>query len=79
MLRENLRDAGQIIQNILTQPVMVPEISDETTLLAAAQNYHEGEGTNSPLSKVMLSFLRYPEPTQILIQELEILHKELNA
>jgi len=79
MLRENLRDAGQIIQNILTQPVVVPEISDETTLFSAAQNYREGEGADSTLSKVMLSFLRYPEPTQVLIQELEILHKELNA
>lgn len=79
MLRENLRDAGQIIQNILTQPVTIPEISEETTLLSAAETYRQNEGAGSSLSKVMLSFLRYPEPTQVLIQELEILHKELNA
>lgn len=79
MLRENVRDAGQIIQNIMTQPISVPELSDEMTLLSAAKNYQEGEGANSALSKVLLSFLQYPEPTQILIQELEILHKELTV
>lgn len=77
MLRENLRDTGQIIQNILTQPISIPGLSDETTLLSAAQSYQEGEGASSALSKVMLSFLHYPEPTQVLIQELEILHKEI--
>jgi hypothetical protein len=79
MLRENLQDAGQIIQNILTQPLSIPGLPEETTLLSAAQSYQPGQGENSALYKVLLSFLQYPEPTKILIQELDILYKDLNV
>lgn len=79
MLKENLKDAGLIIQNILSQPLSIPGVPDTVTLLSVAKNYHPGEGANSDLSRVMLSLLHYPEPTQILLHELEILHKEINV
>ena len=79
MLKENLKDAGQILQNILTQPLQVKDLPDEMTLLSAAQNYQLNQGDNSELSKVMFSFLQYPEPTQILIRELELLYNDINV
>ncbi len=79
MLKENLKDAGEIIQNILTQPLSIPDMEETVTLLSAAQSYQINEGENSALSKAMLSLLLYPEPTQIMLRELDILYKEINV
>jgi hypothetical protein len=78
-LRENLKDAGLITQTILTQPVTVPGVSDELSLLEAAQQFNPNDPENSALSKILLSFLQYPEPTQIMVRELEILSRELET
>jgi hypothetical protein len=79
MLRENLKDAGQIILNILSQPLQIPGSTEGISLLQAAQNYQEHEGANSDLSKILRSFLEYPEPTQTLLRELEIIYNEIDV
>lgn len=76
-LKENLKDAGEILQNILTQPLQVSGLSDHVTLLAAAHNYKLGLSENSELSKILFSCLQYPEPTQILLRELQLLDEEI--
>ncbi|MBI2742977.1 MAG: hypothetical protein HYX48_03580 [Chlamydiales bacterium] len=79
MLRENLQDAGQIIQNMLGQPLSVPGLPEGVSLLSAAEEYEPIEGEASALSQVMLSFLKHPEPTEVLLQELDLLYNDLNV
>ena len=78
MLHENLKDAGEIIENILTQPLHIPGAKAGVSLLEAARNFRPSEATNSGLRKILLNFLEFPEPTEIMLRELEILAEELN-
>lgn len=77
MLRENLQDAGEIIQNILTQPLAIPGAKADISLLDAAQQYDPHHPLTSDLRKILLSFLQFPEPTQMMLQELALLQDDL--
>lgn len=77
MLQENLQDAGEIIENILTQPLHVPG-GKETSLYEAARSYDPHNAATSDLRKIMLSFLQFPAPTETMLRELEILLDELS-
>lgn len=77
MLRENLQDAGQIVQNILTQSLSIPGAKENISLLEAAENFREEEAMTSDLRKIILSFLQFPEPTEIMIRELQWLEEDL--
>jgi hypothetical protein len=79
MLKENLKDAGEILQNILTQPLAISDAPSDITLLKAAKDYHPGHGASSDLSKILRTFLEYPAPTERLITELEIILKDLEV
>ncbi len=77
MQRENLLDAGQIIKTILTQPLSIPDTSEDISLLSAALKFDEQDATSSDLSKVLHQFLKYPEPVKNLLFELQIISEEL--
>lgn len=77
MLRENLKDSAEILSNILNQSLEIPNISENMTLLQALQNFPSQQPSNSDLSKMLRTFAANPEPTQILIQELELLARDL--
>ena len=79
MLRENLQDAGEIIQNILTQPLDIEEASKNTSLISAAIDYIETNGESNDLAKILETFKRYPDSTQLLVMELDILSRELSS
>lgn len=80
MLHENLKDAAIIIHNILNQPLTLPDSSQDITLLSAAVSFDEtGIPASSQLSQVMQAFIEYPDSTEILIRELEILSDELRS
>lgn len=79
MLRENLKDAGEIIQTILTQPLSIPGASENVSLLSAVQTYKEENAGNSDLSKIFDTFLQYPDPTHTLLTELELIASDLRA
>lgn len=74
MLKENVKDAGEIIQNILSQPLDVPGGSPNISLLAAALKEDKAD-----LKLIMESFARYPEATRALVTELELLAKDLHV
>lgn len=78
MLREDLEDANQIIQNILTQPIAVSDDNKMTTLLEAAQAFRKEEAMNSDLRKILMNFLRYPEPTETMLREFQWLEDSLS-
>ena len=78
MLRENLKDTAEIISNILSQEVEVPEASTpHVSLLGAIANFRQDDPLNSDLRKLLEMFVKYPGPTERLIQELELLSKDL--
>jgi hypothetical protein len=77
MIQENLQDAGEIIENILTQPLSIPANRGAKSLLNAANAFDEKEALTSDLRKILLSFLQFPEPTEMMLRELEILQSEL--
>ena len=78
MLRENLKDAGEIIQTILTQPLALSENEERITLLKAAQNYNRKEAESSELRKILLNFLEYKEPTEMMLRELELIQEDIS-
>lgn len=77
MQRENLLDAGQIVKTILTQPLSVPDASQDISLLSAALNFDKQDASSSDLSKILHQFLQYPEPTHSLLIELQIISEDL--
>ena len=78
MLEENLHDAGDIIQNILTQSLSIPGSQAETSLFKSAEAFEPEEAMTSDLRKILLSFLQFQNPTEIMLRELDILQNELS-
>jgi hypothetical protein len=79
MLRENLKDSAEILSNILNQPLEIPGIGENITLLQALRNYSSQQPNNSDLSKMLRTFASNPEPTQTLIQELQLIARDLTT
>lgn len=77
MIRENLKDAGEIIQNILTQPLAIPGVKGDLSLIQAAKDFDSSNPMGSDLHKILLSFLQFPEQTEMLLNELELLKEDL--
>ncbi len=76
MLRENLRDAGEIIETILSQPLSVTGLSQNISLLEAAKRHLENPASGE-LKSVVETFLQYPEAFQLMLQELKLLAQDL--
>ncbi len=80
MRQENLKDAAQILATILHHPLDIEGASEaQVSLLGAVLRYNPKAAETSDLSKILQSFTKYPEPTETLIQELELLSKDLSA
>lgn len=79
MLRENLKDSAEILSNILNQPLEIPGIEENVSLLQAIQNLASQQPDNSDLSKMLRTFATNPEPTKALIQELELIAHDLSG
>ncbi len=79
MLRENLKDSAEILSNIMNQPLEIPGVSENISLLQALQNFAAQQPDNSDLSKMLRIFASNPEPTQTLIQELELIASDLST
>ncbi len=78
MERENLKDAGEIVQTILTQPLSVPGAKGELSLLEAAKSFDSQDPLTSDLRKILLNFQQFPEATERMLVELELLLKDLS-
>ncbi len=79
MLQENLKDSAEILTNILNQPLDIPGLSENISLLQAVQNYPSQQSEHSDLSKMLRTFAANPEPTKALIQELQLIIDDLIA
>jgi hypothetical protein len=79
MLRENLKDSADILSNILNQPLEISGIPENITLLQTLQNFSSQQPDKSDLSKMLRTFASNPEQTQALIQELELIARDLTV
>lgn len=77
MLKENLRDAGEIVENILSQPLSIAGLPKDISLLDAAKIYLENPASPE-LKKVVETFHQYPDAFQLMLQELKLLAKDLS-
>ncbi len=77
MLEENLTDSAEISLTILTQSLSIPGAKKDISLLQAAQDFDPKSPMQSDLRKILLSFLQFPIPTEMMLRELEILQDEL--
>lgn len=77
MLRENLKDAGQIITNILTQPLSILGVEKEISFLTAAKSFDRLNPSASDMKKLLDTFKQYPEATAAMLKELELLSADL--
>jgi hypothetical protein len=77
MLREKLYDAGEIVETILTQPLAIPGLPNNVSLLDASKHYLADP--NSPeLKKMLETFLRNPAALEIMLQEFKLLSQDLH-
>lgn len=79
MLRENLKDSAEILQNIFQEPLEIPGVDGSISLFQAIQNYSSQQPDHSELSKMLRTFAVNPQPLGILIQELQLIAKDLSA
>jgi hypothetical protein len=79
MLRENLKDSAEILQNIFQEPLEIPGVDGSISLFQAIQNYSAQQPNHSELSKMLRTFAANPQPLGILIQELQLIAKDLTA
>jgi hypothetical protein len=77
MLKENLKDSAEILQNILHQPLEISGASENISLLQAVQTYSSQQPDHSDLSKVLRIFSSNREPLEILIRELHLIARDL--
>lgn len=76
MILEDLKDAADIMHNILYQPLDAPGISD-ITLLKAATDFRIEASADSSLSIVLHNFTKHEAPLQMLIQEITFIMEDL--
>lgn len=76
MILEDLKDAADILHNILYQSLDVPGVSD-ITLLKAAIDFKIEESTDSSLRLVLHNFTQHEAPLQMLIQEITFIMEDL--
>ena len=76
MLSENLRDAGEIVENILSQPLSIPGLEKPLSLLQASQVYLQ-DPASPELKKILETFLQHPAALEVMLQEFKLLAQDL--
>ena len=77
MPKGKYHDAARIIETILTQTVAISGVSQPISLLEAANSFTSQEAATSDFSKIVQTFMQYPNTAQTLVNELDTLSKEL--
>ncbi len=76
MLSENLKDAGEIVENILTQPLSIPGLEKPLSLLDASKDYLQNP-SSPELKKMLETFLQHPAALEVMLQEFKLLAQDL--
>jgi hypothetical protein len=76
MLSENLKDAGEIVENILSQPLSVSGLTDSCSLVEASKKYLN-DPSSPELKKMLETFLQHPQALEVMLQEFKLLAQDL--
>lgn len=74
---EGIQDAYQMVKNIITQPLYLDGKKKMISLLEASKTFASQDPQSSDLKEILINFIRYPESTEMLLQELSLMLKEL--
>ncbi len=77
MLKETLKDTGEILQHILSQPLVLENSAESSSLLLASENFLRHPQGASELEQILQAFIQYPRPTEHLLIELSTLVHDL--
>ena len=77
MLKEKLYDAGEIVETILTQPLSIPGLQKNVSLLEASKQYL-ADPSSPELKKMLETFLHHPAALEIMLQEFKLLSQDLH-
>jgi len=78
MLKENLKDSAEILQNVLHQSLKVSGAPENISLIQAVMTYSSQQANHSDLSKMLSTFSANPKSLEMLIQELHLIIKDLH-
>jgi len=73
MCGEDMEDAAQLVQNILTQPLKVQGLPKDTHLLGAASRYLDENQTVDTFSRVIVSCVHNARDTEALLRSLKLI------
>lgn len=76
-LREAIKDAAIIVTNILNQPIVMAQPGRSVSLAYAATHYASQNPFDSDLRHLLFTFIEFPEPTETLVRELQLIAREL--
>lgn len=77
MLKEKLYDAGEIVETILTQPLSIPGLPKNVSLIEASKHFL-ADPNSTELKKMLETFLRHPAALEIMLQEFKLLSQDLH-
>lgn len=77
MLRDKLYDAGEIVETILKQPLSIPGLPKNVSLLEASKSYL-ADPSSPELKKMIETFLHHPAALEIMLQEFKLLSQDLH-
>lgn len=77
MVYEPFQDTAEVLETILNQPLSIPDMDKDITLLQAALDFEDATPEDSALNKILHSYLEFPESCDALVTELDILSDEL--
>ncbi len=77
--RRVLDETMQSLLTILNTPIELIHTHAHLTLLDAVKNYSDTSSVESDLNFFLTSLEKYPESVRVLIQELDLLSKDLSA
>ncbi len=78
LLMEDVQDSAETVQTILQQELQLEENGKNISLVAAAKNHQDSQGTDSDLLMISHAFVKYPDQTQALKTELTLTSRDLD-
>lgn len=79
MLKETLKDTSEILQHILSQPLVLENPAESSSLLSASEKFLQQPKESSELEQILQAFIQYPRPTEHLLIELSTLVHDLRS
>ena len=75
---EDVKEVGELVQNIFLQPLTTKR-KKQLTIMNAVKSFTEQQAKESDLSAILLEYVTYPESTESFIRELRLLSEDLDS